>query len=85
MSATPPPAIPTATDVIPAMAEMGERMKRLPMWAHEKAAEILYPDCPPPGVLYIMSAPRKVFLGLTIAEALVEASERGSTVTEGGE
>lgn len=68
-----------ATDVIPSFSEVTIRLAALPTWAHEKAMEIVYPDCPPPGVLYIMPALRKVFLVLSIGEALVAASNRAPT------
>ena len=65
---------PTATDVIP--RDLAARMGRLPRWALEKAIEIVWPVCPPPGVLYVLPAGRKLYLTLNIAEALVEERAR---------
>jgi hypothetical protein len=67
---------PKVTDVIPKWSEMNCRANALPEWALAKAAELLYPNCPPPGVLYVLPAPRKFYLTVIIAEALVEASKR---------
>lgn len=66
-----------ATDVIPEniLALLGE----LPEWALQRASEILYPECPPPGVLYQLPAGRKVFLQYNIAKALVEARTEALT------
>lgn len=62
--------MPHATDVIP--DNLLELLGDLPPWAVEQASEIVNPDCPPPGVLYVLPAPRKVFLTYTIAKALVD-------------
>ena len=66
-----------ATDVIPKVPDLMGRLSALPPWALERAVEIVDPDCPPPGILYPLPAPQKLFLRLTIGEALVEASKRG--------
>jgi hypothetical protein len=63
----------TVTDVIP--SDMMEQLGKLPWWAFEESARIVNPDCPPPGVLYPLAAPRKLHLQLEIAHALMRAAD----------
>jgi hypothetical protein len=64
-----------ATDIIPDHEEFSRRISALPEWARQRASQLAYPDCPPPGVLYVLPSGVKVYLVLTIAEALVEATK----------
>ena len=62
------------TDIIP--EDLLEQLAVLPPWARNKAIELVDPECPPPGVFYVLPAPRKLYLRLTIAKALVDCANK---------